>query len=268
MNKNLDILVIDDEQVIIDAIERIMSAEGFAVDSSLSAVEGLKKLDDNSYKLIITDIMMPEMDGFQFLDELEERKIQIPVIITTGYSTVEMAVKSLQKGAIGYIPKPFTVEEIISIVYRGLAYRKIIQELKNNVNYQSDASIIYVPCPPKYSRLGNNSWIRIDNEGSVFVGVTDLYLKTINSLIEIEMMNFEENIIQGSTCAKFKTENELVHNLLAPVSGLIIEQNKKLIDDCCLIEKDPYFQGWLYRIIPSHLDEEINNLITCSSDRI
>ncbi len=263
-----DILVIDDEEVIIEAVRRIAGGEGFAVDSSLNAKEALEKLSKNEYGLIITDIMMPEMDGFQFLDELEKKKINIPVVITTGYSTVEMAVKSLARGAIGYIPKPFTIEELLSIIYRGLEFKKIDEEILKEQFNLSDATIIYVPCPPKYYRLGYNSWINIDNEGSVFVGVSDMYLKTIKTVKSIELRNFEDNIVQGAICATFETEDGLTHHLLSPVSGMVIEPNNKLKEDIMLIEKDPYFEGWLYRIIPSDLDFELKNLVSCSSDRI
>jgi CheY-like chemotaxis protein len=267
-NAKYDILVIDDEEVIIEAVKRIAGGEGFKVDSSLSAKEALTKIPTNEYGLIITDIMMPEMDGFQFLDELEKMKVKIPVVITTGYSTVEMAVKSLSKGAIGYIPKPFTLDELLSVIYRGLEFKKIDEEIYKDQFNLSDSSIIYVPCPPKYYRLGYNSWINIDNEGSVFVGVSDMYLKTIKTLKGIELMDFEENIAQGATCAVFEAEDGLTHHLLSPVSGMIIEPNNKLKEDVTLIEKDPYFEGWLYRIIPSDLDFELKNLVSCSSDRI
>ncbi len=266
--KKYDILVIDDEEVIIDAVKRIAGGEGFKIDSSLSAKAALDKLSEREYNLIITDIMMPEMDGFQFLDELEKRKLKIPVVITTGYSTVEMAVKSLAKGAIGYIPKPFTLEELLSVIYRGIEFKKIEEEISKEQFNQSDSSIIYVPCPPKYYRLGYNSWINIDNEGSVFVGVSDMYLKTIKTLKSITLRGFEEKITQGDICAAFESEDEMVHYLLSPVSGMIIEPNEKLKEDATLIEKDPYFEGWLYRIIPSDLDFELKNLVSCSSDRI
>lgn len=266
-----DLLVIDDEQVIVDAVKRIAGGEGFKVDTAMSAPEALKKLEVNNYKLIITDIMMPEMDGFQLLEELEKRKITIPVIVTTGYSTFEMAVKSLLKGAIGYIPKPFTIDEVLSIIYRGIEHNNIEQEVRKEMFETSGdfgTSIPYVPCPPKYYRLGQNSWINVDNEGLVFIGATDLYFKTLKSFNEITLMSAEENLIQGQVCANFKTEEDLTHNLLSPLSGLIVEVNNKLIENSSLVEKDPYFEGWLYRIIPSNLEMELKNLITCSSDRI
>jgi len=110
MTKDEKILVIDDEQVILNAVTRIGSAEGLNVDSDNDAASALKKLSHKEYSLILCDIMMPQMDGFAFLDEMQKRKILTPVIMITGYSTVENAVKSLYKGAIDFVPKPLPLK--------------------------------------------------------------------------------------------------------------------------------------------------------------
>ncbi|MEJ2617205.1 MAG: response regulator, partial [Ignavibacteriaceae bacterium] len=107
MKKQWDILIVDDEQVVIDAVVKICSSEGYSVDWSIDAKEALGKFEKNSYKLIVCDIMMPDIDGFKLLDELRKIEISSPVIMTTGYSTVENAVNSLYNGAIDFIPKPF-----------------------------------------------------------------------------------------------------------------------------------------------------------------
>ena len=114
MKKETIILIIDDEQVILDAVSKIALSEGWEVDTVLNVKDGLNKLKINKYSLILSDIMMPETDGFQLLEELYAKQIDIPVIMITGYSTVENAVKSLYKGAIDFIPKPFTIDELVS----------------------------------------------------------------------------------------------------------------------------------------------------------
>ena len=97
MLKDEKILVVDDEQVILNAVTRIGSAEGLIVDSENNAASALKKLSQKEYSLILCDIMMPGMDGFMFLDEMQKRKILTPVIMITGYSTVENAVNLFTK---------------------------------------------------------------------------------------------------------------------------------------------------------------------------
>ena len=266
MMKQWDILIVDDEQVIIDAVVKICSSEGFSVDWSIDAKNALHKFDKNSYRLIICDIMMPDIDGFKFLDELRKMKNMIPVIMTTGYSTVENAVKSLYNGAIDFIPKPFTADELINSVIRGMKYLEIQNSINNFKN--DDSSIVYVPCPAKYYRLGYSSWAAEEGQGTIIVGVTDLFLKTIDNLSDVELYNIDDEVIQGNQCASLKDKNERIHILLSPVSGRIIEVNKEISVNKNLVEKDPYFEGWFYRLIPSDSEYELKNLTNCSSDRL
>jgi CheY-like chemotaxis protein len=266
MQKGWDILVVDDEQVVIDAVVKICCSEGYTVDTSIDAKEALQKFGHNNYKLIVCDIMMPEIDGFEFLDELHNRKISSAVIMTTGFSTVENAVKSLYSGAIDFIPKPFTTDELINSVLRGMKYIGIQNSVKS---YQKDNSEIpYVPCPAKYYRLGYSSWVAEENTGSVLIGATDLFIKTIENINEVELLQIDEEVVQGNACAFIKDKDERKHPLLSPVSGRIIEVNDDIVKNKSLIEKDPYFEGWFYRLIPSDSEYELKNLINCSSDRM
>ncbi|MCB0746406.1 MAG: response regulator [Ignavibacteriales bacterium] len=266
MENKTDILIIDDEKVILDAIQKIVSLDNFSSDACLDVDEALLKLETNTYKLIISDIMMPGKDGFQLLEILRQKKIATPVIITTGFSTLENAVKALYEGAIGFIPKPFTLDELVSIVARGLEYNKIFKNKYSLKARSMDELISYVPCPPKYYRLGFDSWLNNSSEGTIKIGLTDLYLKSINSIQSLDLMKVDEAIYQGGVCAKLTDNNELVHQLLSPASGKIIEINNQLFETNNLLEKDPYFQGWIYRIIPTDIENDKTNLTPCSSD--
>lgn len=262
MKNDFNILVIDDEQVVIDSIIKIGDINSYKVDSALDANFALKKINDNNYSLIICDIMMPEMNGFQFITEMQNRNNRTPIVITTGYSTLENAVKSLKQGAIDYIPKPFTIDEMTSVMKRGLKYSKLISEIEKNPN-----SVPFVPCPPKYFRLGYSCWINNDYDGSFLLGCTDIFIKTIENLQEIELMDIGESVNQASVVARFKSADDTMHQLYSALSGRIIDRNEKLIYNTSLIEKDPYFNGWLYRIVPNELDYEMKILTSCSSDR-
>lgn len=262
------ILVIDDEQVILTAVSRIASSEGFNVDSDYSADSALKKLSQKEYSLILCDIMMPQMDGFTFLDELQKRKIATPVIMITGYSTVENAVKSLYKGAIDFVPKPFTFEELQSSIARGLEYGKLQQRIEEAKLKKNGGIITYTPCPPKYFRLGFISWLKLESEGVVIIGASDLFLEILKEIVKIDLMNVDDMLVQGDSIGSFYTEDDLVHQLLSPVSGRIIERNERLLDDTRLLEKDPYFDGWIYKVIPANIEYEMKYLISCATDRM
>lgn len=268
MSKTSNILVIDDEQVVIDAVIKICALDNYSVDTANNVKTAIEKISKNYYSLILCDIMMPDGDGFQILDELNNRNIDSTIIMTTGYSTVENAVKSLYKGAVDFIPKPFTVDELLSSVYRANKYQFIKEKQKLLSLQKNNDELLYVTCPAKYLRLGYSTWMFQEREGSVLIGVCDLFMKTVDSIQEFEFQDTDEEISQGICCASFKCSNDRIHKLLSPVSGRIVEVNENIRNNPSLIEKDPYFEGWIYRVIPVNLEYEIKYLIPCSSDRI
>ena len=268
MAKDEKILVIDDEQVILDAVTRIVSYDDIKVDSQSNPKEALQMISQKEYSLILCDILMPELDGFSILEELQKKKLITPVIMITGYSTVENAVKSLYKGAIDFIPKPFSFEELNSAISRGLEYYRLQKKVEEAKSQKNIGALSFVPCPPKYFRLGNLSWINLESEGVATLGATSLFLETIKELKNIELMNIDDVIIQGDSCANFITSDELVHHFLSPIGGRIIERNEILLNEITLMEKDPYFAGWIYKIIPTDLEHDLKFLVSCASDRM
>jgi CheY-like chemotaxis protein/glycine cleavage system H lipoate-binding protein len=266
MSSNKDLLIIDDELVIVDAIKKIAESEGLSSDICINVEEAIANLSKNTYRLIISDIMMPGKDGFELIKIIHQKKIPTPIVVTTGFSTLENAVKSLYEGAVGFIPKPFSIDELISIIRRGIEYGKIFgnrYEFKlNEKRYLPD----FVPCPPRYFRLGYDSWMNNAEEGLVSVGITDLFLKSIGTLKEIEFMNIGDTIYQGGACLKIINTNDCTHQLLSPISGNILDMNEKVIVNKSLLEKDPYFEGWIYKMIPNNIEYELNNITPCSTD--
>ena len=261
MNNKFDILVIDDEQVIIDSLIKIAESEGLSINPMGETTSAITNLKKEEYKLIISDIMMPVMDGFAFLREIKKMNIITPIIMTTGYSTIENAVKSLSNGAFDYIPKPFDLDEMISVIRRGIKYHDLLKNTKQ-------PQMLHVPCPPKFFRLGNLSWMNLQSEGVVSTGVTNLFMQTVENIKSIELLEINDLVIQSNPFAKIYTHDDLIHCIPSPIGGRIVERNSKIINEPLLAEKDPYFEGWFYKIIPSDLDYEMQFVASCSSDRI
>ena len=263
MAQTTDILVVDDEQVILDAVAKICSTEGYTVTRAPEAPEAARLLENGSYGVMLCDIMMPQMDGFQLLEVARKRAPDMPVIMATGYSTVENAVRSLREGAIDFVPKPFTSDELLSAVGRGLRYRRLAEAVHAAAPGSTDPSLLIVPCPPKYQRLGYASWVVLEDGGTALVGLTHLFLRVIERIDQMELLGVNSEIAQGNSCAQIRTGDGLSHSVLAPVSGRIVEVNTAATPDA--IEKDPYFSGWLYRCIPSDVDYEMPQLTPFSS---
>jgi len=100
-------LVIDDEQIVLDSVTRILTEENYQVDTSLSGREGLAKALKGAYDLVLTDIRMPDIGGMRVLRDVKRAKPKLPVVIITGYATVRSAVQAMKLGAADYLEKPF-----------------------------------------------------------------------------------------------------------------------------------------------------------------
>lgn len=263
-----DLLVVDDEDVITHAVQRVCSAEGLSVDLAESAAAGLSRMEKTSYRLVICDVMMADVDGFGFLAELQRRMDRTPVIMSTGMSTMENAVRALHSGAIDFIPKPFTADELENAVQRGLKYKALQDEAVANARDERPESIAWVPPPATYYRLGYASWLQTERDGTVKVGVTDLFLRTVEGVQALVLAAEGDELVQGSSCATITAADGREHALLGPVTGHVVEVNAAVAETPAGIERDPYFEGWLYRVLPSELQYDLQHLTACSSDRM
>ena len=266
MKDQRDILAIDDEPVITGAIRKVCAAEGLSVDTEEGAAAGLARLEDGSYRLIICDLMMPGTGGLEFLAEAARRGVRSPVIIATGYATLENAVLSLARGAINFIPKPFTAEELLAAVRLALRCDQLQREAAAPPG--AGAPPACAPCPTGYYRLGCLSWAKVESEGSVLVGAGGLFLGAVGPLGALELSLPGEETMQGAACAAAVSAAGDRHPVLCPVSGRIVEVNAGAAATPALAEKEPYSGGWLYRVLPSNLQAELGRLTACGPERI
>ena len=116
-----NIWVVDDDESIRWVLERGLSENGIEVETFDSANKVIKKLETENPSLILTDIRMPGKSGIDLLDEVKELRPEIPIIIMTAHSDLESAVESYEHGAWEYLPKPFDIEEAVSMVQRATA---------------------------------------------------------------------------------------------------------------------------------------------------
>jgi DNA-binding NtrC family response regulator len=135
------ILVVDDEEIVIRSCLRILGDDGDCeVEAVQDGVAALKKIDDGHYDVLILDIMMPKMDGLEVLRRVKETHPDIDVIMVTGLSQIETAVRSMKLGAFDYLPKPFDPDELKLVVRRALERRQLLQE---NLELRSEVSSKY-----------------------------------------------------------------------------------------------------------------------------
>lgn len=134
------ILVIDDETIVHESCNRILTEEGYVVKSAFTGQEGFKKIEEESYDLVITDLKMPGISGMEALKKIKEDNSDIGIIMITGYSTAETAVEAMKLGAFDYLPKPFTPDELISVVNKALEKKRVLLETKHLESAYRDAT--------------------------------------------------------------------------------------------------------------------------------
>jgi FixJ family two-component response regulator len=123
-NKKGKILVLDDEQIVLDSVTRILEEENYEVQSGRKGEEALARLKQGGFDIFITDLKMPGMDGLQAMESMTEVDPDLSMIMFTAYSTVESAVQAMKLGAVDYIRKPFTPDQLTGLVNRVMAGRK------------------------------------------------------------------------------------------------------------------------------------------------
>jgi DNA-binding NtrC family response regulator len=120
MAKETHILVVDDEPKICEFLGILLGREGYRTDSAYNAADALAQIEQNSYDLVLTDLKMPGMDGFELITRLKKIRPDLPVIMITGYATVETAVQALRYGVDDYVTKPFNIDELRKVIARSL----------------------------------------------------------------------------------------------------------------------------------------------------
>jgi len=118
MENNIKVLVVDDEENVLKSVQKVIHSKykDFEIDLSNSPFDGLAKLKKNTYNLVITDLMMPGMDGLELIKKIYTIDSQIKIIMITGYATMKTALLAMREGADKYISKPFTKIELLSAV--------------------------------------------------------------------------------------------------------------------------------------------------------
>src|SRR5580692_10067295 len=123
-----NVLVIDDEVDIREGLELLLISEGYAVDLAQNGTEGLHRMENRGYDLVLLDLMMPDLSGMEVLTEVRKRDRETPIFLITAYGSVEAAVSALKLGANDYFSKPWDNDKLIIEIDRMIARRRLEYE--------------------------------------------------------------------------------------------------------------------------------------------
>jgi DNA-binding response OmpR family regulator len=123
------ILVVDDEEDILGLLSELLQRWGFEADTVTNGREALERFRGRDFDLVLTDLKMPDMDGLELLRRIREENPRIPVLMLTGFPTVDSAVQAIQEGAYDYLIKPINPEELRFRIQKALAQSEQMRSL-------------------------------------------------------------------------------------------------------------------------------------------
>ncbi len=253
--KKLNVIVVDDEQIIHDSIKRHLRKDDYNVISFLNVNDALDEIKRGSVDIILTDLMMPEIDGLELMKRVLLIDSSIPVIMVTGYATISTALQATQLGAFDYIAKPFTRSELKGVVNRAAENvraangEEVSNEAKDDNGNESP-----------FKTIGQNAWIMEYGNGIILVGVERRFLQTIGRIQTVYLPSVGEVVNRGAVFFQLFSTDLRSHAMLAPLSGEVVEINEEVINHPNRALDDPYGEGWLARVRPSNFEEEREQL--------
>ena len=253
------LLVVDDEAVICQACRRIFSRQGFEVEESTNAREGLSRAMEGNHAGMLLDIKMPEMDGIQFLEELRKEKPDLPVLIMTGYPSVPNAAAAVRLGASDYITKPFTPEDITQSVLRMLP--RDLKEPSSSVSSPSatePVEAVEAKGPDEGELLFlDEAWLRLEEDGSACVGAV-LPRPQGTTVEAVRLPGIGEVVYRGLPLAGVTMVDKSPAIVLAPISGVVVAVNELLNGTPSALLNDPCGAGWIACVCTTRLEEEVS----------
>lgn len=139
-------LIIDDDEVVLNSCRKIFSQEGFDVVITASPAEGLKLVSDTKFDVILCDWQMPGFDGLDVVQEIHERSPDTTIVMISGYPAVGRATEAMKRGAMDYVAKPFTPEEITTVVKKAVQ-RQIFDDKKAMGRFEKIIGSLQFPVP-------------------------------------------------------------------------------------------------------------------------
>ncbi len=139
--KQYDVLVVEDDLSLCEALCDTLEISGYRVVSARNGTEALVKLEQSQFKLVVSDVQMPVMDGFQLLKNIQHKYAATPVLLMTAFGTIPKAVEAMQAGAADYLIKPFDAEALVNKVADYVVANPVAANTADNQRVVQDESM-------------------------------------------------------------------------------------------------------------------------------
>jgi len=265
-NPKARILAVDDESIILDSFRKILVVAGYSIDTVEKGREALGLILKNDYDFVFTDLKMPEMDGLEVTKAVKHLRPDIDVIVITGYASIETAVETMKYGAMDYVQKPFTEDELIAFFNKSLIRRRdrIERQMKPTVRLltpttKESGSKHEFNVPAGIFIARNHTWVDVEMNGTARIGIDDFARKIISKIDAVELPKLNKEVRKGETLFVIRHDSESI-DMASPISGKVTLVNTEHIEHPELIGLIPFELSWMCCVEPSNLSEELRSL--------
>lgn len=265
-NPKARILAVDDEPIILDSFRKILVVAGYSIDTVEKGREALGLILKRDYDFVFTDLKMPEMDGLEVTKAVKHLRPDIDVIVITGYASIETAVETMKFGAMDYVQKPFTEDELIAFFNKSLIKRRdrIEREMKPTVRLITPSTKesgsqheLNVPAGIFVSR--NHTWVNVEMNGIARVGIDDFVRKIVRRIDKVELPKPNKELRKGDLLFSIKHNSHTI-DITSPISGKVTLVNAEHQEHPDLIAMSPFERSWMCCIEPTNLTEDLRSL--------
>ena len=258
------ILCVDDEEIVLDSLRKILVLDGYSVDTVETGQEALGLIQTHDYDFVFTDLKMPSMPGTEVAKSVKHMRPDIDVVIITGFATVESAVECMKHGAIDYIEKPFTEDELRQFVKHTLIRRqdRLQKQLQPRVQITGPAGAgskgeFSVPGGALIS--SGHCWASLAEDGTAKIGLDDFAGKLLGRINHVELPEVGQQVKAGERLFSVGQNHRRAH-FHAPLSGKVVKINTALRDEPENRENLSYGRNWVCVIEGDNLDAELPGL--------
>jgi CheY-like chemotaxis protein len=260
------ILAVDDEPVVLDSFRKILVLAGFDVDTVESGPEALGLVQRRDYDFVFTDLKMPGMDGVEVVKAVRHLRPDVDVAVITGYGTIETAVQTMQRGAVDYVQKPFTEDELLEFARKLLLRRQARLEAQREPSVRivapsvAETAAAHEYCVPGGAFVSDgHTWARIEPSGQLRAGLDDFARKALGALEGVELPRQGQRVARGEPLFSVSRAGRKAH-FAAPMSGTVVQVNQALASEPALLTRSPYGKGWVCVLQPKDLAGELGSL--------
>ena len=260
------ILAVDDEPVILDSFRKILVVGGYSIDTVEKGSEALGLILKNDYDFVFTDLKMPEMDGLEVTKAVKHLRPDIDVIVITGYASIDTAVETMKYGAMDYVQKPFTEDELTEFFNKSLIRRKdrIERQMKPAVRLitpstKASDSPHEFNVPAGFFVSQNHTWVNIEMNGTARVGLDDFARKIVGKIDKVDLPKPGQEIKKGELLFSIRKNSQTI-DISSPISGTISLINTEHVEHPEWIGSKPFELSWMCCIEPSNLSAELGSL--------